>query len=78
MDTTEGKSKLLTKIQHIIDGWIKWFKKEETVQSKKRLSICMECPDKIKIGRDWVCSKCYCVCKIKVLVPEEQCDMNKW
>ena len=78
MGTTERKWKLLNKIQHIISGWIKWFKKEETEQSKKRLAICMKCPNKIKIGRDWVCSECYCVCKVKVLVPEERCVLNKW
>lgn len=66
------------KLKNIFIGWFKWFKKEETEQSKKRLSICMNCPDKIKIGKDWVCSKCYCVCKVKVLVPEERCLENKW
>ena len=70
--------KLFKKIKNIIIGWSKGLSGYKTEESKRRLAICMKCPDKIKIGKDWVCSQCYCVCKFKVLVDDEKCLKGKW
>lgn len=73
----EGK-KLFKKIKHIAIGWSRGLFGYKTRLSKDRLNICMHCPDKIKIGKDWVCSHCYCICKFKVLVDDEECSIGKW
>lgn len=69
---------MIKKIRNIILGWFRLFRKQETEESKRRLAICMDCPDKIKIGNSWVCSICGCVCKAKVLVEDEKCLNGKW
>ncbi len=78
MNIIEKGLKLLIKIKHIVIGWYRGLCGYKTEESRKRLEICMSCPNKIKIGKDWVCSECYCVCKFKVLVPEEKCLNGKW
>lgn len=45
---------------------------------KERLQICMECEDKIKLGRDYICSHCGCVLRAKCASPDEKCSINKW
>ena len=69
---------MIKKIRNIILGWFRLFRKQETEESKRRLAICMECPDKIKIRNSWVCSICGCICKAKVLVEDEKCLNGKW
>lgn len=65
-------------IKHIIVGWYRRFFKPMTQEEKNRLEICNACDNKIKIGNEWVCSRCYCPIKSKVRVEDELCDMNKW
>jgi hypothetical protein len=42
----------------------------------ERFSICKECSELIKLTNQ--CKKCGCFMKIKVLIPNQKCPLNKW
>lgn len=70
---------IFTKTKHILVGWYTYlFVNKSTPESKRRVKICMECPNKVKLGKDWVCSECLCIIKVKSLVEDETCLLNKW
>ena len=72
--------KLLKKIKNIFIGNFKRIKGEElSDEGKRRLNICMQCEDKIKISRnEYVCKHCGCPIKSKNFVLDEECYLNKW
>lgn len=72
--------KLLKKIKNIFVGNFKRIKGEElSDEGKRRLNICMQCEDKIKISRnEYVCKHCGCPIKSKNFVLDEECYLNKW
>ena len=47
-------------------------------EAKARYEICLQCEDKIKIGKDYWCTICGCNCKAKSASPEEKCLNGKW
>lgn len=71
--------KLLKKIKNIFIGNFKRIKGEElSDEGKRRLNICMQCEDKIKISRnEYVCKHCGCPIKSKNFVLDEECYLNK-
>jgi predicted amidophosphoribosyltransferase len=71
--------KLLKKIKNIFVGNFKRIKGEElSDEGKRRLNICMQCEDKIKISRnEYVCKHCGCPIKSKNFVLDEECYLNK-
>lgn len=72
--------KLLKKIKNIFVGNFKRIKGEElSDEGKRRLNICIQCEDKIKISRnEYVCKHCGCPIKSKNFVLDEECYLNKW
>lgn len=72
--------KLLKKIKNIFIGNFKRIKGEElSDEGKRRLNICMQCEDKIKISRnEYICKHCGCPIKSKNFVLDEECYLNKW
>ena len=44
--------------------------------SEKRLSICEECPELIKLTSQ--CKKCGCFMKLKVKLQQATCPLGKW
>ena len=72
--------KLLKKIKNIFVGNFKRIKGEElSDEGKRRLNICIQCEDKIKISRnEYVCKHCGCPIKSKNFVLYEECYLNKW
>ena len=71
--------KLLKKIINIFVGNFKRIKGEElSDEGKRRLNICIQCEDKIKISRnEYVCKHCGCPIKSKNFVLDEECYLNK-
>ena len=71
--------KLLKKIKNIFVGNFKRIKGDElSDEGKRRLNICMQCEDKIKISRnEYVCKHCGCPIKSKNFVLDEECYLNK-
>jgi len=71
--------KLLKKIKNIFVGNFKRIKGEElSDEGKRRLNICIQCEDKIKISRnEYVCKHCGCPIKSKNFVLDEECYLNK-
>ena len=71
--------KLLKKIKNIFVGNFKRIKGEElSDEGKRRLNICIQCEDKIKISRNkYVCKHCGCPIKSKNFVLDEECYLNK-
>lgn len=70
---------MLNWIKRIIIGWYNTIFHKNLEQTQERLKICMECDNKIKIGkRDYICSKCGCVLRAKCASPEEKCLIGKW
>lgn len=65
-------------IERVIIGWWNVITNKESMEAKRRYSICMECSDKIKIGREYICSRCGCFLRAKSRSPEEKCVLNKW
>lgn len=65
-------------IKRVLVGWFNVIIKKETPEAKRKYKICMECNEKIKIGRSWVCSQCGCFLNAKTRSPEEKCMLNKW
>ena len=44
--------------------------------AKKRLSICKQCPEYIKLTHQ--CKKCGCIMNAKVKLIDATCPLNKW
>lgn len=65
-------------IRNIIIGWYRRFFKPITEEEKQRLQTCLTCPDKIKLGKEYVCKHCGCPVKSKIRVDKEKCYLNKW
>lgn len=66
-------------IKRVFVGWYNVIFHKESEEAKRRLQICMECQDKIKIGKNnYICGHCGCVLKAKCASPEEKCSMDKW
>ena len=65
-------------IKRVFVGWYNVITKKETPEFKKRYEICMECEDKVKLGKAYICKHCGCELHAKTKSPEEKCLMNKW
>lgn len=65
-------------IKNIIQGWYRRWFKPLNEHEKRRLQICEECDNKTKIGKEYVCSSCYCPIKSKIRAEKEVCPLNKW
>lgn len=65
-------------IGRVITGWWNVITKKETPEAKRRYNICMDCKEKIKVGKDHICSQCGCFLKAKTRSPKEKCLLNKW
>ena len=71
--------KLLVKIRNIVIGTYNNIFKREQDLSRKRLTECYKCEDKIYIvGLGFICKHCGCVLKSKTTVFDESCPINKW
>lgn len=44
--------------------------------SAKRLAICLECPELIKMTKQ--CKKCGCFMEAKTKLPNAECPLGKW
>ena len=62
----------------VFTGWWNVIIDKQTPEFKKRLEICMECKDKVKIGKSWWCSRCGCEIHAKTKSPKEKCLNGKW
>lgn len=71
---------LFRKIKNIIMGnWNRFTGKTLTNEGRRRLQICLQCEDKIRIGRnEYICKHCGCPIKSKNFVLDEECLLNKW
>jgi hypothetical protein len=69
---------MVKKIRNIIVGWFNHFFKPMPNWAKERLNICNTCPHAELILNEKICSKCGCVCKVKVLVEDEICYDGRW
>jgi len=43
---------------------------------ENRLSICLQCPELIKVTKQ--CKKCGCVMPVKVKLEQSKCPINLW
>lgn len=68
------------KIINIIKGnWKRFVGQELSEEGQRRLNICMQCEDKIKIGKnEYICKHCGCPIKSKNFVLDEECFLEKW
>lgn len=62
----------------VIIGWWNVITKKETLEFKRRLQICLECKDKVKLGKAYFCSICGCEIHAKTKSPNEKCHNGKW
>lgn len=63
----------------VIVAWYKRLTKQHSEETKRRLQICMECDDKIRITkREYICSHCGCPIRTATLADEKECSLNKW
>lgn len=66
-------------IGRVIIGWWNVITKKETPEFKRRLQICLECEDKVKLGKNvYICSICGCEIHAKSKSPNEKCHKGKW
>lgn len=72
--------KIFHKIKNIIIGnWKRISCQKLTEEGQRRLNICLQCEDKIKISKkEYICKHCGCPIKSKNFVLEEKCLLNKW
>jgi hypothetical protein len=71
--------KMLEWIKMFIQGWSRRLTGKTSEESERRLKICMECKDKIRItSKEYICSHCGCPIRSAVLADKKKCDMNKW
>lgn len=68
------------KIKNIIVGnWKRITGQVLTNEGCRRLQICMQCEDKIQIGRnEYLCKHCGCPIRSKNFVLDEECFLKKW
>lgn len=64
------------KIARPWDLFRKNLSKLEEDLAQQRLSICMTCPEFIKLTSQ--CKQCGCFMKSKVKLPSSVCPLNKW
>lgn len=64
----------MKKLKAILKSWWKMIKGESTITSRKRMSICKSCDERIGA----ICGKCGCVLEAKVLENDEVCPLGKW
>ena len=69
---------MVTKIKHIIIGWIRKLFGLEQDLANIRLAICSQCPSRISTSLGYACKECGCILDAKARVEDEECDMNKW
>lgn len=63
----------------VSSAWYKRFRKQTSEEAKRRLQICMECDNKIKLTKkEYICSKCGCPIRTAILADEKECSMGKW
>lgn len=65
-------------IKMVIVAWYKRIIGIQSEEAKRRLQICMECEDKIKLGKEYICSHCGCPIKTAALADEKECSIGKW
>lgn len=65
-------------VKRVIVGWYNVIFNHMSDEAKARYEICLQCEDKIKIGKDYWCTICGCNCKAKSASPEEKCLNGKW
>jgi len=65
-------------IKNIFIGWYRRLFKPITEEEQKRLDICNQCTDKIKLGKEYICKHCGCPIKSKVRAKDEKCLIEKW
>lgn len=71
--------KVIDWIGRVITGWWNVITKQNTPEFQKRLEICMECKDKVKLGKNvYICSLCGCEIHAKTKSPKEKCLNGKW
>lgn len=70
--------KMVKKLKHIIIGWWKHIFQPMPIWAKKRLEKCDNCLYQDNILGQNICSKCGCVCRVKVLVEDEICYDGRW
>lgn len=72
--------KLLHKIKNVLIGnWKRLRGEQLTIEGQRRLNVCMQCEDKIKISKnEYICKHCGCPIKSKNFVLDESCLLNKW
>lgn len=70
--------KFFKKLGNIIEGWFKYLFKPQSELAKKRLEICRECPHRITIAGEDICSKCFCGIYAKAEVADEICYDGRW
>ncbi len=64
----------MKKIKHILTGWFLALIFWDSQKAKKRRAICKICPSRVM----FVCGECGCPIRMKSLVDDEYCDLNKW
>ena len=63
----------------VCQGWYRRLTGKTSEEAKRRLQICMECDDKIRITkREYICSHCGCPLRTATLADEKECSLNKW
>ena len=63
----------------VVSAWCKRIKGEQSGEAKRRLRICMECQDKIRLTKsEYICSHCGCPIRTAVLANEKECSIGKW
>lgn len=63
----------------VVLAWYKYFKGQRSEEARRRLQICMECKDKVRLTkRVYICSHCGCPIKTATLANEKQCSIGKW
>ena len=63
----------------VCQGWYRRILGKWSPEAKRRLQICMECKEKVKIaGNEYVCGQCGCPLKSAVLADDKTCDLGKW
>ena len=71
---------LFRKIKNIFIGnWLRLTGKQLTDEGQRRLQICLQCEDKVKISKhEYICKHCGCPIKSKNFVLDEECFLKKW
>lgn len=70
--------KFFSWVKRVIIGWWNVIIKKENPEFKRRFEICMDCKDRVKIGKAYFCSICGCEIHAKTKSPDEKCLNDKW